>query len=88
MNVSLTPQLESYIKQKVSSGMYNSVSEVVREGLRLLEEKDKLQAAKLEALRIEINKGLDSIEQHGTSKLDIEAIKQRGRQQLNSENDL
>lgn len=34
MNISLTPQLESYVKQKVAGGMYNSASEVVREALR------------------------------------------------------
>ena len=50
MDVSLTPTLESYVKQKVTDGMYNSVSEVVREALRLLEELDAMQAMKLEAL--------------------------------------
>ena len=78
MNVSLSPQLEDFIKQKVSTGMYNSVSEVVREALRLLEEKDQLQAIKLQALRAEIQEGLDSAEQ-GASPLDIKAIKQKAR---------
>jgi putative addiction module CopG family antidote len=41
MNVSLTPQLESYLKQKVAGGMYNSVSEVIREALRLQEKSAK-----------------------------------------------
>lgn len=36
MNVSLTPELEELINQKVRSGLYNSASEVIREGLRLL----------------------------------------------------
>lgn len=36
MNVSLTPELEKMIREKVSSGLYNSSSEVVREALRLL----------------------------------------------------
>lgn len=40
MNISLTPQLESYVKQKVSTGLYNSASEIIREGLRLLEERE------------------------------------------------
>jgi antitoxin ParD1/3/4 len=43
MNVSLTPRLEAMIRQKVESGMYNNASEVVREALRLLEERDRLQ---------------------------------------------
>ena len=36
MNVSLTPKLEKYIRRKVASGFYNNASEVVREALRLL----------------------------------------------------
>jgi antitoxin ParD1/3/4 len=41
MNVSLTPQLEAMIRQRVASGRYNNASEVVREALRLLEEHEK-----------------------------------------------
>lgn len=40
MNVSLTPQLEEYVRRKVESGLYNNASEVMREGLRLMIEKD------------------------------------------------
>ncbi|MGA8065735.1 MAG: type II toxin-antitoxin system ParD family antitoxin, partial [Terriglobales bacterium] len=34
LNINLTPQLEKLVRQKVSSGRYNSASEVVREALR------------------------------------------------------
>ncbi len=34
MNVSLTPELEKYVRQKVASGLYNNASEVIREALR------------------------------------------------------
>ena len=37
MNVNLTPQLEELVRSKVASGLYTSVSEVVREALRLME---------------------------------------------------
>lgn len=40
MNVSLTPKLEEFIRKKVSSGLYNNASEVVREALRLLVSRD------------------------------------------------
>lgn len=40
MNVSLTPQLQEFVRRKVESGLYNNASEVVREGLRLLIERD------------------------------------------------
>lgn len=42
--VSLTPQLDAYVRAKVESGLYASASEVVREALRLLHELDRLQA--------------------------------------------
>jgi antitoxin ParD1/3/4 len=42
MNVSLTPQLEAMIRERVASGRYNNASEVVREALRLLEERERL----------------------------------------------
>lgn len=63
MNVSLTAELESYVKAKVATGMYNSVSEVMREALRMMEERDAMQAMKLEALRGDINQSSISIEQ-------------------------
>ncbi len=42
MNVNLTPRLEALVRQKVESGLYNNASEVAREALRLLEERDRL----------------------------------------------
>lgn len=60
MNVNLTPQLEEMVRTKVASGMYTSASEVVREALRLMDEHDRLRAAKLAQLRVDIRKGLDS----------------------------
>jgi antitoxin ParD1/3/4 len=60
MNVNLSPQLEELVRQKVASGLYTSASEVVREALRLMEEQDRIRAAKLEQLRQEIREGLDS----------------------------
>ena len=59
MNISLTPELESYIQSKVSEGFYHSSSEVVREGLRLLVEQDELKKKRLELLNKEIQLGLD-----------------------------
>jgi antitoxin ParD1/3/4 len=85
MNISLTPELENYLKQKVQTGMYHSSSEVVREALRLLEEKDSLREIKLQKLRAEIQKGIDSLEGDGGIELDIEKIKTEGRKKL--END-
>ncbi|MFC0132382.1 type II toxin-antitoxin system ParD family antitoxin [Massilia eurypsychrophila] len=60
MSIDLTPQLEEMVRQKVTSGLYASASEVVREALRLMDERDQLRLARLEQLRQEIQKGLDS----------------------------
>ena len=79
MNISLTPHLEELVKGKVDSGLYTSASEVMRDALRLLEERDQLRALRLEELRREIQKGIDSGE---ATPLDIEEIKARGRKQL------
>jgi antitoxin ParD1/3/4 len=79
MNISLTPQLEELVKRKVESGLYGSASEVMREALRLLEERDHLRSMRLEELRAEMRKGLNSGE---LTPLDMDAIKARGRKRL------
>ena len=76
MHVSLTPQLEELVRKKVESGLYNSASEVVREALRLLAERDGLREMRLEDLRREIQRGLDS---GPATPVDFEDIKERGR---------
>lgn len=82
MNISLTPTLEHYLKQKVETGMYKSTSEVVREALRLLEAKDAAEHAKLEALRKDISAGLSSLNNSQGQPFDIETIKAKAREQL------
>jgi antitoxin ParD1/3/4 len=72
-------QLEELVRQKVSSGLYNSASEVVREALRLMEREDQVRAAKLAQLRQDIQEGLQS---GSAGELDVQAIKRRGRERL------
>lgn len=62
MNLSLTPELERAIVEKVKSGRYQSLDEVVLEGLRLLEERDRaLDEQRLEELRQKIAVGREQI---------------------------
>jgi len=76
MNVNLTPHLEELVRSKVASGLYNSASEVVRDALRLMEEQDRIRALRLEQLRAEIQRGLDS----GPGEpWDAEAMKRQAR---------
>ena len=51
---------ESFIKEQIQRGRYASASEVIRDGLRALEDREKLRAVKLAALRGEIQRGTDS----------------------------
>jgi len=62
MNVSLTPELEQFVNNKVESGRYNSASEVVREALRLLEQHDQARAAQLAEFNQELGRRLDSLD--------------------------
>jgi antitoxin ParD1/3/4 len=67
---------EKFVRDMVRSGRYASASEVMRDSLRLMEEREKLRAAKLEALRASIREGLES----GPSEaLDMEEIKRSAR---------
>lgn len=61
MNVSLTPELERLVHQKVQTGRYTSASEVVREALRLMEERDRLEAWRKDEIRAQIAAGLTSL---------------------------
>ncbi len=63
MNVSLTQELESLVHEKVRSGLYTSASEVVREALRLLNDRDKIQQQRLAELKREVAVGLEELRQ-------------------------
>jgi antitoxin ParD1/3/4 len=85
MNISLTPELEQYVNGKVQGGLYHSASEVVREGLRLLKEKDELYQYKLAELRREIQIGIDQADRGQVKPLTdelVQDIKDRGRKRL------
>jgi antitoxin ParD1/3/4 len=59
MNISITPELEKLVSFKVASGMYQSASEVIREALRLLADRDEVRRKRMEKLDQEIQFGLD-----------------------------
>ena len=62
MNVSLTPELEKLVTRKVQSGLYQSASDVIREGLRLLDDHDRLREIQLTEVRKKIQTGLDQLD--------------------------
>ena len=78
MNVSLTPELEKIVAERVASGRYASASEVIREALRLLDERDQLNQ-----LRQDVRRGLEQLDQGRHQSFDyqaVERIKRQGRQ--------
>lgn len=56
-SVALSAHFEKFIREQVASGRYNNVSEVIRAGLRLLEEQEDQRAARLEYLRAALAAG-------------------------------
>lgn len=85
MNVSLTPELERLINDKVETGSYQTASEVVREALRLMKQRDE----GLLQLRKEIRAGLDQVERGEYTEYDRKStprlaarVKARGRKRL------
>jgi antitoxin ParD1/3/4 len=61
-NVNLTDHLDRFIEAGITSGRFSNASEVVREGLRLLEQREQEDKAKLEWLRAAAKEAFDSIE--------------------------
>jgi antitoxin ParD1/3/4 len=59
-SVALSTHFETFIREQVNSGRYNNASEVVRAGLRLLEEQQSRRTIELEELRSAIAAGLAS----------------------------
>jgi len=85
MNVSLTPELEQYVIGKVQSGMYHTASEVIREGLRLLKEREELQQQKVADLRREIQIGIDQADRGQVSPFNeaaLDEVQTKGRERL------
>lgn len=69
-SVALTPHFEALTQRLVSSGKYNNVSEIVRDGLRLLESRELEEAAKLKALRDAAKIGFSDIQRGNFVSLD------------------
>ena len=79
MHVSLTPELETRVKAKIESGLYNNASEVIREALRFMEmHEDWIREVKLAQLREQLQTAAHQIDQgHGikiNSKADIDRL--------------
>ncbi len=89
MNISLTKEFENYVAEKVESGMYHSASEVIRDGLRLMKERDELHQSRLAELRKDVALGVDQADRGQTRPFNEETtdrVKARGRKRLGAQN--
>jgi antitoxin ParD1/3/4 len=76
MNVSLTAELERWIEEKVSGGLYQSASEVVRDSLRLLRERDVQRQRMLEELRADVLVGVEQLDRGQARPLTRDVVRQ------------
>jgi antitoxin ParD1/3/4 len=82
---SIGKHFEGFIESLIESGRYSTASEVMRDGLRLIEEREERRKAKLEALRAEIQKGFDSGPMEEVDDM-FARIKAEGRKRLAAKN--
>ncbi len=82
MHVTLTPEFEQLVARKVESGRYHSAAEVVHEGLRLLEEQDRLQEMRRDDLRREVARGVEQADRGELvpSETVFQTLRERNRQ--------
>jgi antitoxin ParD1/3/4 len=75
-SVALGEHFETFVRTQIASGRYNNASEVVRDGLRMLQDHDAQREAKLHRLRGDIQAGIDS---GPATPLDMREVKAEGR---------
>jgi antitoxin ParD1/3/4 len=84
---SIGKHFEAFIERLIASGRYSTASEIIRDGLRMIEEREQSREAKVEALRAAIQEGLDSPSEEVDIHEMIEDVKRRGRARLAAERD-
>ncbi len=85
MNITLGKEFEKRIAEKVTDGLYTSASEVIRDGLRLLFEKDSVKNQQLEILRHEVSKGFEQLAAGEISNLGVMDIFEQASSAINNE---
>jgi antitoxin ParD1/3/4 len=68
-NINLTEHLDQFVQDRITSGRYGNASEIVREGLRVLELREKEEQAKLERLHQAAQEGFDEIDRGESTEL-------------------
>ena len=81
MSTSVPPEYQQFVAQRVASGRFRSEEDAVTEALDLLRRREQ----KLDALRADLQAGLDDIEAGRIHPLDIEDMKRRGMKRLSEQ---
>ena len=82
VEISLNPKMHQWINDKVESGLYNSPSEIILEGLRLLKLQEEQRMAMIEELRREVMIGVKQLDTDRSRPFDsssVQNIKEAGR---------
>ncbi|MGY6661633.1 MAG: type II toxin-antitoxin system ParD family antitoxin [Glycocaulis sp.] len=83
MHISLTETLEKWVREKVESGLYSNASEVIREALRERIRAERTEAEDIEALRAQIDVGLQQAERGELLDWTMADVKSRLREERN-----
>ncbi len=70
MNISLTPELDDFVRHQVETGLYQSASEVVRDGLRLLMDRQEIRKLRFDELRKKIAIGIEELDRDESVDMD------------------
>ena len=87
MTATLSDDMEEFANAQVQSGEYSSVTEVIRAGLHLLEDRDTLRQIKLERLRKEIAISIEAADRGEVAPLDVKEIIAENRKRLKGTSD-
>ena len=71
-NISLTPEQDAFIDEVLKDGEYQNASEAVRDALRILQQRRREDALKIEALRMQLQAGAEAIDRGNF--IDIEDV--------------
>ena len=69
-NISLTPEQDAFVESVVKAGVYQNASEAVRDALRVLQQRRREDALKLEALRLHIKEGEQALARGDFTEVD------------------
>jgi antitoxin ParD1/3/4 len=73
-NVSLTPEQDAFIDEVLDKGEYRNASEAMRDAIRALQQRRKIDTLKLERLRKSIDEGIADFERGNYEEVDDEAL--------------